>query len=277
MKNILIVNYNTTLLTQCCIKSVNKFTPGCKIYVFDNSDKEPFVNIFKNVEVIDNTKGQIINWEIFLEKYPNRFNSSAYRNNNYASAKHCYTIQKCFDLINDNFILLDSDTLLKKDITELYDERYIYVADNEPQYGCQKLTRVIPYCCFINVKKCKELNINYFNEQRMHGLYYNEDGDNYDTGSNFYVECEKFCHKDIKYEDYIEHFHGGSWGSIRQKQKITCKQWLNKNKNLWQGEGDDENNITEDKSINNLGSNRITVKERILGAMNIKYHLENEE
>lgn len=61
-KRVLIVNFNTQLLTECCINSVNKFVPGCKITVFDNSDKEPFSNIFNNVEVIDNTRGQVINF-----------------------------------------------------------------------------------------------------------------------------------------------------------------------------------------------------------------------
>ena len=42
MVNICIVHYNTPLLTEYLIKSINKFTPNSKIYIFDNSDKEPF-------------------------------------------------------------------------------------------------------------------------------------------------------------------------------------------------------------------------------------------
>ena len=161
-KNVLIVNYNTTLLTQCCIRSVNKTTPGCKIYVFDNSDKEPFVNIFDNVEVIDNTKGQIINWNEWKKKFIGNKRTKGVRNN-YASAKHCYTVEKCIEMFDDNFVLLDSDVLIKKDITGFFNETYVYVAETRNQVG-GKLMRVCPFICFINVKLCKEKDIHFFNE-----------------------------------------------------------------------------------------------------------------
>ena len=48
MINICIVHYNTPLLTEYLIKSINKFTPNSKIYIFDNSDKEPFTYRQKN-------------------------------------------------------------------------------------------------------------------------------------------------------------------------------------------------------------------------------------
>ena len=236
-KNVLIVNFNTTLLTQCCIKSVNKFTPGCKIYVFDNSDKEPFVNIFENVEVIDNTNGQIINWDEWLSKYKNKNKSNA-KINRWGSAKHCYTVEKCMELINEPFVLLDSDVLLKKDITDLFDEKYVYVGKVEKQPN-STIKRVIPYCCYINTKMCKANKVHYFNENRMHGLYklnVVKNGDSYDTGSNFYLESEKLQHKEIKYEEYVEHFSGGSWDEVKSKRinrKITDIEWLEINKKLW--------------------------------------------
>lgn len=228
-KNILIVNFNTTFLTQCCIKSVNKHTPGCKIYVFDNSDKEPFINIFNNVTVFDNTKGEIIDFEKWLSLYPKR-NSSMGKSNNYASAKHCYTVERGMELIGENFLLLDSDVLLKKDISELFDERYVYVGDNELW---RSIRRVIPYICFINVKMCKEKGIHYYDEHYMHGLYVTVEGDRYDTGANFYISAKNFPHKDIKCSDYIEHLHGASW---RTSVYNTAEAWLEKNKELWEEE-----------------------------------------
>lgn len=226
-KKVVIVNYNTTLLTQCCIKSVNKFTPGCKIYVFDNSDKEPFVNIFENVEVIDNTKGQIINWNTWKEKYVGK-KKTAGTHNNYASAKHCFTVEKCMELFNDNFVIIDSDALVKKDFSELYDDRFIYVAETNYQVG-MKLIRVIPFVCFINVKLCKERDIHFFNEIYMHGLG-NGKGDNWDTGAYFYEACKNEKHKEIKYSDYVVHLGNGSWVN----KNVT--DWVNKYKNFWEDE-----------------------------------------
>jgi len=226
-KNVLIVNFNTTLLTQCCIKSVNKFTPGCKIYVFDNSDKEPFVNIFENVEVIDNTKGQIINWDSWKKKYVGDKKTHG-THNNYASAKHCFTVEKCMELLEDNFVIIDSDALVKKDFSELYDDKFIYVAETNNQMG-MKLIRVIPFICFINVKLCKEKNIHFFNEMYMHGLGHGS-GDNWDTGAYFYEACKNEKHKEVRYSNYVVHLGNASW---RNK---NVSSWINQYKDLWQGE-----------------------------------------
>ena len=69
--NILIIHFNTPRLTECLIRSINKFTPNSDIYIFDNSDKDPFTAKFANVTIFDNTKGKylifysntIISWE----------------------------------------------------------------------------------------------------------------------------------------------------------------------------------------------------------------------
>lgn len=262
-KNVLIVNFNTTLLTQCCIKSVNKHIPGCKIYVFDNSDKEPFVNIFDNVKVIDNTKGQIINFNEWLKKYPNK-NSSGGRLNKWGSAKHCYSIQKFMDMIKEPFVLLDSDVLIKKDFSDLFDERYVYVSEVKKQPS-STINRVIPFICFINTKLCNENNIHYFNENRMHGLCKRDvykNGDNYDTGSNFYLEAEKLEHREIKCDDYIVHFGSASW----RHKGISIDKWLKSYNNLYMD--------LEDKKINEIDmyNNKIAEykKELIRRGRNIK-------
>ena len=126
--NICIVHFNTPLLTECLVKSINKFTPNSKIYIFDNSTKLPFVYRQDNLVYYDNTKGQIINFDEWLSQYTNR-TPRYWKANKCASAQHCYTIQKCIELIDDNFILLDSDVLLKKDISELANEEYLFVGE----------------------------------------------------------------------------------------------------------------------------------------------------
>ena len=57
-KNVVIINYNTSELTECCIRSINRHVDDCIIYVFDNSDKEPFINTFDNVTVNFQTKAE---------------------------------------------------------------------------------------------------------------------------------------------------------------------------------------------------------------------------
>ena len=147
-KNIVIIHYNTPLLTECLVDSINKFVSGAFVYIFDNSDKEPFTAKYDNVVLLDNTKGQIIDFDKWLSKYP-RKELSPGKANAWGSAKHCYSVDKCIDIINDNFILLDSDVLLKKDISELYDEKYIYIGEtvNQPN---STIKRVLPFLCFIN-------------------------------------------------------------------------------------------------------------------------------
>lgn len=230
--NVLIVHFNTPELITAAIKSINKNTK-CKIYVFENSDKRPFVNSFDNVEIIDNTKGQIIDFEKWLAQYPNRFNSISYGINNFGSPKHCISIQKGLEIINKPLILLDSDILLKKDISELVDLNYIYVAD---QHTRKRITRVLPYICFINVPMLKEKGIGFFNENKMHGLGKNPKAELMDTGASFYEDTLNEPHKRINCYEYIEHYGSGSWNNITKKRRdITPPEvWINKNKNLWE-------------------------------------------
>lgn len=231
MKNILIVNYNTQKLTDACIKSINKHTPNANIFIFDNSDKEKYVNTFSNVTIFDNTEGQLINFESWLNTFPEHEKSPIGSKNNYASSKHCASIQKAIDLIGDNIILMDSDVLIKKDISELWDEKCIYVGGYEHNKWHDK--RLMPFICFINVKMCKELGIKYFDENRIVGLTIN--GEKYDTGCSFYVDSQKYNHKEINIYDYIIHYAQGSW---KRKNDENEKKWLEENKHLWSEEPD---------------------------------------
>ena len=240
-KNIVIVHYNTPRLTECLVRSINLFVKDAVIYIFDNSDKSPFTATFDNVTIIDNTKGQIINFDVWLKRYPDRLKTSAGRNN-YGSAKHAYSVQKCMDIIGDNFILLDSDILLKKDISSLFDERYIFVGSTEiwrARTGVAKYSRerAVPYICFINVKKCKELGINFLDDRRIYGLTQN--GDNYDTGASFLedIRSKKLEWKKIIPLSFIVHYKAGSWVEEAKKfdgyKPISIDKWLDVNKKYW--------------------------------------------
>ena len=234
--NICIVHYNTPELTECLIHSINKFvSTNCRIYIFDNSDKFPFLYRQSNIIYLDNTKGKLINFNKFLSKYPNRFKSTE-GTHQFGSAKHTISIEKCIKLIKEPFILLDSDILLKKDISELYDENYVYIGETILQPLTNNIYRILPYICFINASYMINNDLHYFNERYMHGLYYSKKSDMYDTGAGFYEECKFYNHKDIVCNDYIVHYKGGSWENThneRIQNNISSKEWLEKFKNLW--------------------------------------------
>ena len=220
-KNIVIIHYNTPHLTECLVRSINMFMNDAIIYIFDNSDREPFTATFDNVTIINNTKGQIIDFNKWLDS----IKTKVYSPNNWASAKHCYTIEKCMEILKDNFILLDSDVLLKKDLSDLYDNNYVYVGDIEKWKGNE---RVIPYCCFINTKMCEDNNIHYFNQDYIVGLTPNK---RYDTGANFYLECKKLPSKKIIYTNYVVHMDNGS--QLYATNKSSQELFLSRYKNLY--------------------------------------------
>ena len=233
-KNIVIIHYNTPYLTECLVRSVNKFVKDAKIYIFDNSDKDPFIAKFDNVTIFDNTKGQIIDFDKWLENYPKRFKSTE-ATKMFGSAKHCYSIEKCIELVDENFILLDSDVLLKRDISCLYDERVIYIGEiiKQPYVSVK---RVLPFVCFINVEMMKKYGKHYFDDNYMHGLHndkVNKHADWYDTGAGFYTNTLDLPHMDIICEDYVTHYGHGSWNKEGYTYSCTAEEWLLLNKKYW--------------------------------------------
>jgi len=230
-KNIVIVHYNTPYLTECLVRSINLFVRDAVIYIFDNSDKQPFTAQFDNVKLLDNTAGQIIDFKKWLEKYPNKRKSGG-RVNEWGSAKHCYSVEKCIELIGENLILLDSDVLLRKDISELFNDEYMYIGEEIIQ-PLSTIRRVLPFLCFINVDMCKKNGVHYFDENHMHGLYKSMEGDRYDTGASFYLEASKFKHKGISCDDYIFHYGHASWNKPGRKNPLSASEWLNKYRKYW--------------------------------------------
>ena len=233
-KNVLIVTFNTQKMTECCIKSINKTTPGCSIYVFDNGNVSPFINTFENVTIIDNTSGQIINFEEILNDNKDRL-TTASKDNDYGSLKHCLSIDAAMDIIQDGFILMDSDILIKKDFTSLYDETKIYVGyiEKMPHFT----PRVAPFLCYINVRMCKENGIKYFNWEHMLGFRNEGDTKLYDTGCWFYEACKDLPKKEISINQYMVHFRAASWyKEAVEKQnykKIQPEKWLERNRQYW--------------------------------------------
>lgn len=226
-KDVLIVHYNTPELTAAAIRSLNKTTEGCNVIVFDNSDKEPFVNVFDNVTVIDNTKGQVINFDEWLKGFPDKVKT----NNDWASAKHCYSVQFIINLRKNPFVLMDSDVLVKNDISGLWNQEYAYIGEihyNEKRLGeCHD--RLYPYLCYINVRMMKKHGVTFYNPERTYALTDKIPGTGYDTGAWFVEDCaaHNLPFKEIVLSDYIAHLKAGSW------KKKDVALWLKQNKDLW--------------------------------------------
>lgn len=220
------MHFNTPEMMDAMIRSVKRNTE-CKIYVFDNSDERPFVNTFDNVEIIDNTKGQIINFDKWLEQYPYK----KPRKSNYGSPKHSKSIDICFDLLPEGFILMDSDILLKCDFSDIWDESKAWVG--EPFLDTPKgvpVMRLLPFMCYINVPMCKKHKVRYFNSEWMWWLTPISPNKWYDTGAWFYKDtmAKNLPNKGIKLDSYIEHYFHGSHGNLNQ----TLLEWLEQHKEL---------------------------------------------
>ena len=256
-KNVLIVHFNTQDMTEACIKSINKCTPGCNIFVFDNSDKNPFENSFDNVTVLDNTNGQIVNFNVFLDRHKITYGKA--KDNNFGSFKHCISIDTAMDIIEDGFVLMDSDILIKKDFTCFYDENKVYVGSIEKQPRLRK--RIAPYMVYINVKMCKEHNIRFFDEEHMFGFQDTKGCDVYDTGCWFYEQCVNLPKKEISTSPYMIHFRAASWYKDAVEKhnykQITPERWLERNKKYWFEDSEKEEKEPETQELPEVKSKTI--------------------
>ena len=205
-----IVHYNTPKLTIALLASLYKNDITKNIIVFENSDKEPLdaLSMF-DYELIDNTKGQIIDFNKEIEKLNKLNNMTAERISaemngvRYGSVKHALTVQWLIENLNEDFVLLDSDILIKKDFRHLIDNTKLFVGQ------CTQY-RVLPFLLYINAPVLNEKQIRFFDGVNIHpfnGGYAN------DTGGSFYRECKKINAKftEINLENYYIHYGSGSW------------------------------------------------------------------
>lgn len=219
------VHYNTPELTGALVRSVRKWTPDARITIFDNSDRRPFPPT-EGVTVIDNTRGQIIDFDTFIQRWPMRESNER---SNFGSVKHTMSVDYLFDVLTDGFVLLDSDVLVKRDLTEIADPSVSWCGQLGHglvfAYGRFR-PRALPFVCWINVPMCREHGIRYFDETRTWKL---ERGKFYDTGASFYLDCRRadLPERQIKWEDYAVHFKGGSWDDR------DPLRWLEENRALY--------------------------------------------
>lgn len=221
-KNVCIIHYNTPFATECLVKSINRQVKDAHIYIFDNSDSKPFINNFDNVHVFDNTNGEYINFTEIIKQYRPDYKKKT--NFEFASFEHCISVQKCMELINENFVLMDSDILIKRDFSELYQEDKICVG-----YRQIWADRICPILCFINVDLCKKYNVSYYNDN-IFGIN-NVENKTIDTGTYFTEKITNLPHiHNANIEHFMVHYSGASRGLIH---KLTLERWLYKYKKLW--------------------------------------------
>lgn len=236
-----IVHYNTPELTTCLCSSINKFHNDAEIIILDNSDKKPFntVDLFNNVKVLDNTKEQLVSFNFTKFIKDRAVYNFIKKSNNLGSTKHTKSIQFLIDYINEDFILLDSDVLIKRNIYDIIDKNVICAADIIDK-ALPK--RVAPFIIYFNHDKIVKETIKFYDPKRLIGLSGKKFNTNinYDTGASFLEDIisNKYPFKKIKYEDYVVHYGNGSWKSDRKSYTFTIKnisfqEFLLNYKHLW--------------------------------------------
>ena len=242
-KRVCIVHYNTPEITEAVVRSVWRHTPDCEVTVFDNSDERPFARM-EGVTVIDNTKGQICDFGKWISGYPMARPTVC----NWGSEKHMWSVEYLFSHSDTGFILLDSDALVKSDLTPLFDGSVAWagqIEDRPPSWNHAR--RLMPYCLWINVPLCKSAGVRFMSEGRIF-MVSHTGPPWHDTGSSFYEDCVKagLPGKEIEVGKYIEHFVGGSQ---QGRLKKAWRSWLNRHRYLYEDTSSYMGKSTGDKVL----------------------------
>ena len=242
-QTIAIIHFNTPELTEACILSIRKHGGrNYRVVVFDNSDNRPFRVQMPGVEVIDNTQGQLIDFDKLLSAFPQRNASiGCAKGCDFASVRHMRTVQELWRLLPDGFVLVESDVLIKRNIDEFFREEYSFVAyvQRQQPHNPFGIGRILPMLCWLNVPKFVAEGVQYFDPNRTYGLKAdrNDRTNWYDTGASLLEDVLshrprlKGLHIDIR--EYVEHFGSGSWKNNNLKAQA---EWLKQHRKLWEPE-----------------------------------------
>lgn len=247
------VHYNTPKLTKAAILSLWKHTPGCRVIVFDNSTTRPFavhnalfVHQYADLlAVIDNTQGQHIDFERWIDGFPERELSPG---NDYGSAKHCRSVQWLCDSLDTPFLLMDSDVLVKRDVSPFFNHADCVwvgeIGENVKRRFGYDIRKVQPFLCWLNAPLMRQHGISYFNPDYMWNLTSKRPNHRYDTGAWFYrcVAESALPTYELSLGDYIIHLGHGSW---RDRKPM---EWLRVHKDLWGPAALDENSGNDEIS-----------------------------
>lgn len=236
-RNCAIVHFNTPELTEALILSIRKHGgEDYKITIFDNSDKRPWKKRMKGVHRIDNTQGQIINFDEELEKYPDRDEKVGCSFGCwFGSDKHAMTVQKLWELIPEGFLLIDSDMLIKKNIDFMFDESKCAIGMVGYSAGPHHLRRLLPMLLYINVPKCVAGGARFFDPERSWALHQGRSPQNWwDTGAVLYDDIRRLkpqcTGRDIDIRPLALHYGSGSWFRSDLNNQLA---WISQHEELW--------------------------------------------
>ena len=192
---IAIVNFETTALTNACIRSIIKNVKmfDYDVLVLDNSRPQNKFSLDcctqKNIKIIDNTQQKYLNFDNIIKSM------SDVKTGQHAAFKHACSIQFLINsCTTETLVILDSDVLLYKDL-DFIDNRYvtcsyIQVKWISPSTKIVRYTRFIPFIQSFNIKLLKKHKLKYFNPCAIiDGKGCNSS--HYDTGSFFYEQVLK--------------------------------------------------------------------------------------
>lgn len=249
-KQVAIIHFNTPELTEAAILSLRKHGgEDYEVTVFDNStattDEDgntikarPFKKKMKGVARIDNTKGQVIDFDEFLAGYPDREAKYAALSD-FGSAKHIRTIEELWVLLPDGFVLMESDILIKKDIDWMFDEDRAAVGKVQWKQRGNKfaIPRYLPHLLYMNVRKLRKAGVHFFDDKRCWALQKGENtrGNWYDTGASLLEDIRRgkpaLVGRNVaSLTDYYDHYQGGSW---RKNDVDHQKAWLKAREELY--------------------------------------------
>ena len=234
MKQIAIVHYNTPELTEACILSIRKVGCDWPVTVLDNSTERPFAKKMKGVNVLNNRKQQLINFDQELANYPDKCWDLAFKSN-YGSVKHMMSVQYLWGVLTDGFILVESDVLITQPFDFLWDEQYAACGKVQWFRGRrQEHDRLLPWLCYMNVPLLVKHGAKYYDPLRSWALQPGgmENTQNwYDTGACLLEDIIKTkpalvarLYPDL--DKYYIHYFGGSWRGNDIKRQAD---WLKRN------------------------------------------------
>ena len=239
-REVAIIHFNTPELTEAAILSLRKHG-GADYHVtlFDNSTERPFKKKMKGVKVIDNTNGQVIDFDKFLAEYPDRNEAigCAYTCV-FGSAKHMRTVQELWKILPKGFLLMESDILLKADIDFMFmeDQAVCGHVQWEQPGNPFRIGRLMPLLCWMNVPMLVKHGAKYFDPKRTYGLLkdYRDRNNWYDTGASLLEDVRtkkpELHGKGIDIRPLMEHYQSGSWKNSKVDSHLA---WLEQHKDLW--------------------------------------------
>ena len=213
MINIIIIHYNANDSLIKCLESLKQITNPFTVHLFDNSDETPFIDVdrFNFIKYYDNTKGQLVDFTNKIGKLE------------FASYTHSKSVQFILDLIKTECLLLDSDVILKKDISTIMNNNYNVISGIENRE--QLKTRFLPHIMYLNLNE----QFKFFDESRISPFDFR-----YDTCASLYEDIIKYGenkYKLIDPDDYVIHEKGASFNILAKREwSEMLLRWKSKNK-----------------------------------------------